>query len=234
MSNKQPPVIAVDGPSGTGKGTLCGRLAANLGCHLLDSGSLYRVLGYVARQKNISLDDVESLVEEAKKLDLTFEKKGELVSILLGGEDISAQIRTEESGNMASKVAAIPEVREALFERQKAFQKAPGLVADGRDMGTVVFPQADLKIYLTASQDRRAERRYKQLKDKGNDVNVRQLLEEITREIAERDERDSQREVAPLKPADDAIVIDTSDLDIDEVEAKVMALVIARGFIVPD
>ena len=234
MSNKQPPVIAVDGPSGTGKGTLCGRLAANLGCHLLDSGSLYRVLGYVARQKNISLDDVESLVEEAKKLDLTFEKKGELVSILLGGEDISAQIRTEESGNMASKVAAIPEVREALFERQKAFQKAPGLVADGRDMGTVVFPQADLKIYLTASQDRRAERRYKQLKDKGNDVNVPQLLEEITREIAERDERDSQREVAPLKPADDAIVIDTSDLDIDEVEAKVMALVIARGFVVPD
>ena len=156
------------------------------------------------------------------------------MSILLGGEDISTQIRTEESGNMASKVAAIPEVREALFERQKAFQKLPGLVADGRDMGTVVFPQADLKIYLTASQDRRAERRYKQLKDKGNDVNVPQLLEEITREIAERDERDSQREVAPLKPADDAIVIDTSDLDIDEVEAKVMALVIARGFIVPD
>ena len=234
MSKKQPPVIAVDGPSGTGKGTLCGRLAANLGCHLLDSGSLYRVLGYVARQKNISLDDVESLVEEAKKLDLTFEKKGELVSILLAGEDISAQIRTEESGNMASKVAAIPEVRAALFERQKAFQKSPGLVADGRDMGTVVFPQADLKIYLTASQDRRAERRYKQLKDKGNDVNVPQLLEEIAREIAERDERDSQREVAPLKPADDAIVIDTSDLDIDEVEAKVMALAIERGFVVPD
>ena len=234
MSKKHPPVIAVDGPSGTGKGTLCGRLAANLGCHLLDSGSLYRVLGYVAAQKTISLDDVDSLVREAEKLDLTFEKKGELVSILLGGEDISAQIRTEESGNMASKVAAIPEVRAALFERQKAFQKSPGLVADGRDMGTVVFPQADLKIYLTASQDRRAERRYKQLKDKGNDVNVRQLLEEITREIAERDERDSQREVAPLKPADDAIVIDTSDLDIDEVEAKVMALVIARGFVVPD
>ncbi len=230
----QAPVIAVDGPSGTGKGTLCGRLAENLGCHLLDSGSLYRVLGYVARQKNIPLDDIDSLVEEAGKLDLTFEKKGELVSILLAGEDISVQIRTEESGNMASKIAAIPEVRSALFERQKAFQKEPGLVADGRDMGTVVFPQADLKIYLTASPDRRAERRYKQLKDKGNDVNVPQLLTEIAREIAERDERDSQREVAPLIPADDAIVIDTSDLDIDEVEAKVMALVLARGFVVPD
>lgn len=226
----QAPVITVDGPSGTGKGTLCGRIASNLGCHLLDSGSLYRVLGYVARQKNIPLDDIDSLVEEAGKLDLTFEKKGELVSILLAGEDISAQIRTEESGNMASKVAAIPEVRTALFERQKAFQKEPGLVADGRDMGTVVFPQADLKIYLTASQDKRAERRYKQLKDKGIDVNVPQLL----REIAERDDRDSQREVAPLKPADDAIVIDTSDLDIDQVEVKVMALIIARGFVVPD
>jgi cytidylate kinase len=192
------------------------------------------VLGYVARQKNIPLNDIDSLVEEAGKLDLAFEKKGELVSILLDGEDISAQLRTEEIGNMASKVAAIPEVRTALFERQKAFQQEPGLVADGRYMGTVVFPQADLKIYLTASQDRRAERRYKQLKDKGNDVSVPQLLTEISREIAERDERDSQRAVAPLKPADDAIVIDTSDLDIDEVEAKVMELVIARGFAVPD
>ncbi len=230
MSNTQAPVITIDGPSGTGKGTLCGRIASNLGCHLLDSGSLYRVLGYVATQKNISLDDVESLEQEAEKLDLTFEKKGELVSILLDGVDISAQIRTEESGNIASKVAAIPEVRAALFERQKAFQQEPGLVADGRDMGTVVFPQADLKIYLTASQDKRAERRYKQLKDKGIDVNVPQLL----REIAERDDRDGQREVAPLKPADDAIVIDTSDLDIDQVEAEVMALVLARGFVVPD
>jgi len=229
MNKKQAPVITVDGPSGTGKGTLCGRIASNLSCHLLDSGSLYRVLGYVVTQKNIPLDDIDSLVEEAKKLDLTFEKKGELVSILLEGEDVSAQIRTEQSGNMASKVAAIPEVRTALFERQKAFQKSPGLVADGRDMGTVVFPQADLKIYLTASQDRRAERRYKQLKDKGNDVNLPQLLNEIAQEIAERDDRDSQREVAPLKPADDAIVIDTSDLDIDQVEAEVMALISFRN-----
>ena len=229
MTSKQVPVIAVDGPGGTGKGTLCGRLASKLGYHLLDSGSLYRVLAYVAGKKNIPLDDINSLVEEAGQLDLAFERSGELVSILLAGEDISAQIRTEESGNRASKIAVIPEVRTALLERQKAFQKLPGLVADGRDMGTVIFQQADLKIYLTASQDCRAKRRYKQLKDKGNDVNVPQLLKEIAREIAERDERDSQREVAPLKPADDAIVIDTSDLDIDQVEAKVMMLIKERG-----
>ena len=225
------PVITVDGPSGTGKGTLCGRLAENLGYHLLDSGSLYRVLAYVAEKKNIPLDDIGALVEEAHKLDLEFKKTDELVLILLDGEDISAQIRTEECGNMASKVAAIPDVRAALFDRQRAFQKKPGLVADGRDMGTVVFPQADLKIYLTASQKVRAERRYKQLNDKGNDVNVAHLLTEISREIAKRDARDSERQVSPLKPADDAIIIDTSHLGIDEVEAKVMATAKEKGLV---
>lgn len=219
------PVITVDGPSGTGKGSLCGLLAERLGWHLLDSGSLYRVLGYIAAEKKISLDDVITLEQEAIGLDLAFEKSGELVSILLERQDISAEIRTEQCGNMASKVAAIPEVRTALLERQKAFQQPPGLVADGRDMGTVVFPQAELKIYLTASQDVRAERRYKQLKDKGNNVNVAHLLEEI----AERDTRDSLRQVAPLKPAEDAIIIDTSDLPLKTVEEQVMKLAINKG-----
>jgi len=219
------PVITVDGPSGTGKGTLCGRLASNLGYHLLDSGSLYRVLAYIAGKKNIPLDDIDALVEEAHKLDLAFENTGELVSILLADEDISAQIRTEDCGNMASRVAAIPEIRMALLDRQRAFQTDPGLVADGRDMGTVVFPLADLKIFLTASQQIRAERRYKQLNDKENDVNVAHLLSEI----AERDDRDCKRQVAPLKPADNAIVVDTSNLSIAEVEAEVMTLIKERG-----
>ncbi len=221
MNRKHVPVITVDGPSGTGKGTLCGWLAKRLGWHLLDSGSLYRVLAYVAATRQIPIDEIDALADAAHTLDLSFRKDDELVSVLLSGKDISSEIRSEECGNLASKVASIPEVRTALLERQKAFRKLPGLVADGRDMGTVVFPDADLKIYLTASPEVRAERRYKQLKDKGNDVNVAHLL----REIAERDLRDSQRQVAPLKPAEDAIVIDTSDMDIDEVEAEVMALV---------
>ncbi len=225
MTNNNIPVITVDGPSGTGKGSLCGRLAETLGFHLLDSGSLYRVLAYVVSKEKISIEDIASIVEQAGKLDLSFEKKGELVSILLSGEDVSAQIRTEESGNKASKIAIIPDVRAALFERQKAFQMSPGLIADGRDMGTVVFPKADLKIYLTASAEQRAKRRHKQLKDKGNDVTVAQLLNDI----AERDQRDSQRQVAPLKPAADAIVIDTTNLGIEEVEAQVRALIEERG-----
>ena len=225
MKANQVPVITVDGPSGTGKGTLCGLIAKQMGFHLLDSGSLYRVLGYVVQQKEISFDDIDSIVAEALALDLSFVKQGELVSILLSGEDISAQVRTEEGGNLASKVAVILEVRAALFERQKAFQMAPGLVADGRDMGTVVFPDAILKIYLTASAEERAKRRHKQLKDKGNDVNVAQLLNEIS----ERDKRDSQRQVAPLKPADDAIIINTTNIGIDVVEAQVLALIEERG-----
>ncbi len=224
-ATKSFPVIAVDGPSGTGKGTLCGRLAEQLGWHLLDSGSLYRILGLIISDKNITLDDLERITKEALNMDLSFINSGELVSILLNGKDVTDQIRTETAGNLASKIAVIPEVRAALYERQKAFQKAPGLIADGRDMGTVVFPQADLKIYLTASPDIRAKRRYKQLKDIGNNVTVAQLLAEI----AERDERDSQRQIAPLKPADDAIVIDTSNLGIDDVEAKVMSLIAKYG-----
>lgn len=219
--NSKAPVITVDGPGGTGKGTLCGHLSEILGWHLLDSGALYRVLGYAVQQKQVNLEDIPSLVKTAHELDLDFKKSGELVSVLLEGKDISAQIRTEESGNIASKVAAIPEVRVALFERQQSFRQSPGLVADGRDMGTVIFPDADLKIFLTASPEVRARRRYKQLKEKGNDANLAHLLEEI----AERDRRDSQRQVAPLKPAEDAVIIDTSDLSIEQVIAKVLTLV---------
>lgn len=218
------PVITVDGPGGTGKGTLCGQLSELLGWHLLDSGALYRVLGYAAQQQRVNLEDIPSLEKTALELDLDFKKSGELVSVLLEGKDISAQIRTEESGNIASKVAAIPEVRSALFQRQQSFRQPPGLVADGRDMGTVIFPDADLKIFLTASPEVRAGRRYKQLKEKGNDANLAHLLEDI----AERDRRDSQRQVAPLKPAKDAIIIDTSDLSIEQVIAKVLVMVKER------
>ncbi len=214
------PVITVDGPSGTGKGTLCGRVAYSLGWNLLDSGALYRVLGHAAQRDHISFENTEALVAAAHDLDLAFVQTGDWIEVRLNGQDISSEIRTETAGNSASKVAAIPAVRDALFNRQLAFQKAPGLVADGRDMGTVVFPNAELKIYLTASADVRAQRRYKQLKQKGIDANLAHLLNEI----AERDQRDAGREVAPLKPAEDAILIDTSDLTIDQVTQKVLML----------
>lgn len=214
------PVITVDGPSGTGKGTLCGRVAYSLGWNLLDSGALYRVLGHAAQRDHISFENTEALVAAAHDLDLAFVQTGDWIEVRLNGQDISSEIRTETAGNSASKVAAIPAVRDALFNRQLAFQKAPGLVADGRDMGTVVFPNAELKIYLTASADVRAQRRYKQLKQKGIDANLAHLLNEI----AERDQRDAGRKVAPLKPAEDAILIDTSDLTIDQVTQKVLML----------
>lgn len=214
------PVITVDGPSGTGKGTLCGRVAYSLGWNLLDSGALYRVLGHAAQRDHISFENTEALVTAAHDLDLAFVQTGDWIEVRLNGQDISSEIRTETAGNSASKVAAIPAVRDALFNRQLAFQKAPGLVADGRDMGTVVFPNAELKIYLTASADVRAQRRYKQLKQKGIDANLAHLLNEI----AERDQRDAGRKVAPLKPAEDAILIDTSDLTIDQVTQKVLML----------
>lgn len=214
------PVITVDGPSGTGKGTLCGRLAASMGWHLLDSGALYRVLGHAAQQQDIALTDVSALATCATDLELRFEQTGDWIAVYLAGEDVSSAIRTETAGNAASKVAAIPAVRDALFDRQKAFRQAPGLIADGRDMGTVVFPDAGLKIYLSASADVRAQRRYKQLKEKGIDANLAHLLDEIT----ERDRRDAERTVAPLKPANDAVLIDTSDLSIDQVTEQVLKL----------
>lgn len=216
------PVITIDGPSGSGKGTVAQRLAHELGWHYLDSGAIYRVLALAALQHGLPLDDEQALAELAKALDLVFELTADDLTVRLEGRDVSLAIRSEEAGNAASKVAALPQVREALLQRQRDFQKAPGLVTDGRDMGTVVFPQAPFKVYLTASAEERALRRHKQLKEKGIDSN----LSDLTKEIAERDVRDSQRTVAPLRPADDALVIDSTELNIQSVLDEVRALVL--------
>jgi CMP/dCMP kinase len=217
------PIITVDGPSGTGKGTICSYLADWLQWHFLDSGALYRVLALAAEKHQIKSDDEENLEKLAENLNVEFKvgKAGALVDVLLDGEMVTDDIRTETCGNAASVIAPIMNVRQALLSRQRAFHKAPGLIADGRDMGTVVFPEATLKIYLTASAEERAKRRYKQLKEKGISANLRDL----SAAIAERDERDSTRAASPLKPAEDAIVIDTSTLDIDAVVAKISELV---------
>lgn len=216
------PVITIDGPSGSGKGTVAQRLAHELGWHYLDSGAIYRVLALAALQHQLSLEDEAALSQLAQELDLVFELTARDLTVWLEGQDVSLAIRSEEAGNAASKVAALPQVRAALLQRQRDFQKAPGLVTDGRDMGTVVFPQASFKVYLTASAEERARRRLKQLKEKGIDSN----LSDLTKEIAERDIRDSERTVAPLKPADDALVIDSTALNIQAVLDKVRALVL--------
>lgn len=188
------PVMTIDGPSGAGKGTLCQLLAEKLGWHLLDSGAIYRVLALAALHHDVELDAEAALVPLAANLDVQFQVDAEQVKVVLEGEDVSRTIRTEEVGNAASKIAAFPRVREALLRRQRAFRQAPGLIADGRDMGTVVFPEAEVKIFLDASAEERAQRRYKQLQDKGFDVNFERLLTEIR----ERDDRDRNRAVAPL------------------------------------
>ncbi|MFV2003624.1 MAG: (d)CMP kinase [Gammaproteobacteria bacterium] len=228
MSETAVPVICLDGPSGVGKGTICLAVAEHLGWHILDSGSLYRVTALQVSRlfPNNDVDSInESQVFEiARELSIEYaQDNGELV-VLLDGEDITQLIRNEEIGAIASQVAAIPVVREALLARQRAFLKMPGLVADGRDMGTVVFPDAILKIYLTASAEERAQRRYKQLKDKGIDVNLSSLVEELRL----RDERDMNRQAAPLKPASDAIIIDTTTLSIEQVTDEVMNWVAQR------
>lgn len=209
-----PPVITIDGPGGSGKGTVASRLAKQLGWHFLDSGALYRLvaLAVLAECGDQSVDD-SSIGQIARNLDADFQYRDGAVVILLNGQEVGDQLRTEAVGNMASIVAAIPQVRSALVDRQRAFQRPPGLVADGRDMGTVIFPDAPLKVFLTASAEERAKRRYKQLKEKGENVNLSRLF----REIEERDERDRKRSVAPLRPASDAIVIDSTELSVPEV-----------------
>lgn len=217
QSSQAIPVITLDGPGGVGKGTISALLAKEVGWHYLDSGALYRLTALACQQKGTDFSDTEQIAQVAENLNVEFLPAG---GILLDGQEVEALIRTEDAGANASKVAAIPSVREALFKRQKAFLQSPGLVADGRDMGTSIFPDADLKVFLTASADERAKRRYKQLIEKGINVNI----ESLRKEIQERDERDMNRSASPLKPAEDAHIIDTSELDIDEVFQEVMRL----------
>jgi cytidylate kinase len=220
------PVLAIDGPGGSGKGTVGQILAQRLGWHFLDSGALYRVVGVVATRERVSLDDRPALARLATSMDIRFVPRtdGGAAAVLLHGEEIGDQLRTEESGKLASIVAAIPEVRSALLQKQHSFRRLPGLVADGRDMGSTVFPDAILKVYLSASPEVRAERRYKQLIDKGFNVNLPRLLDEIR----ERDARDAGRAVSPLKPAHDACILDTSQLDISGVVERVYGLLLQR------
>ena len=217
------PVITIDGPSGSGKGTVCRLLADKLGWDVLDSGAIYRVLSLAALHHQIALDNEEALVPLAANLDVQFlvDSQTNAGKVILEGEDVTSTIRNEEVGAAASKVAALPRVREALLRRQRAFKTERGLIADGRDMGTVVFQDAPLKIYLTASAQERARRRYVELNERGLDVTLSGLLQDIQA----RDDRDMNRAVAPLVPADDAIEIDTSELNAQQVFDKVITLV---------
>jgi len=221
------PVIAIDGPSGVGKGTLSRHLALFLGFHLLDSGALYRLVALSAESQSVSLDDEAGLARVAAQLDVEFRlaEDDEVAEVLLGGRLVGKALRSERCGDNASRIAAYPQVRQALLARQRAFRRPPGLVADGRDMGSVVFADAELKIYLTASVEERAQRRYKQLIGKGIGVNLAPLLGEISA----RDKRDRERSVAPLKPALDAVVIDTTTLGTDDVFEQVMRIASERG-----
>jgi len=215
------PVIAVDGPSGSGKGTVCRLVARALGWHLLDSGALYRLVALAGDRAGLDASDQAGHAALAGLLDIRFDvDEAGAERVLLDGEDITRELRSEKAGNAASRVAAWPDVRKALFQRQRRFMQPPGLVADGRDMGSVVFRDAGLKIFLTASAEERARRRHKQLKEKGLGVN----LAALSAEISERDRRDATREVAPLVACEDAVVIDSTALDIDAVVERVLEL----------
>jgi cytidylate kinase len=214
------PIVTIDGPSGSGKGTISREVAAHAHWHLLDSGALYRLVALAGIERGLEAADVTGHAALAQAMDVSFGSGPQGERVTLGGRDVTADLRSEIAGQGASRVAAWTPVRQTLLARQKAFARPPGLVADGRDMGTVVFPEAELKVFLTASPEERAARRYKQLKDKGSGVS----LAALSREIAERDLRDSTRAVAPLKPAPDAHVIDSTGLGIAEVVARVLAL----------
>lgn len=209
------PVLTIDGPSGAGKGTVSRAIAKRLGWHYLDSGAIYRALAEAGLRRNVDLDDVPGIVKVAGEMALEFQCDDEL-SVILNGENITARIASEQCGDAASRIAAYPDVRRVLLEKQRAFRRPPGLVADGRDMGTVVFPGAEFKIFLTASAAARAERRHKQLIEKGIDARLRKIVEEME----ERDRRDKERSTAPLRKADDALLIDSSEMTVKEVIAR--------------
>lgn len=218
---ESPPVLTIDGPSGAGKGTVSRIVASRLGWNYLDSGALYRAVGVAASWADLDLSDASALVRCAFDTRIDFVDSPERgLRVRVNEVDATDELRLETTGAVASAIAAIPEVRAALKERQRAFRKAPGLVADGRDMGTVIFPDAQYKVFLTASAEERAVRRHKQLKEKGVSV----IFSDLLREIMARDARDAQRAVAPLRPADDAVLIDTTGLDIEQVVARVLDL----------
>ncbi|HEY8230087.1 MAG TPA: (d)CMP kinase [Rhodanobacteraceae bacterium] len=222
-TNDSVPVLTIDGPSGSGKGTIARAVADRLGWHMLDSGAIYRAVGHAAGAKDLDVSDAQAVARCAAETRIEFHDPGDGgdTRVIIDGEDATDEIRTETAGAAASAIAALPEVRKALVDKQLAFRKPPGLVADGRDMGTVIFPDAPFKVFLTASAAERAERRYKQLKSKGLDVTLRSLLHEI--EL--RDARDASRTVAPLRPAADAVVIDTTGQPIPRVVDRVLAVV---------
>ncbi|MDD6911290.1 (d)CMP kinase [Actinobacillus minor] len=220
-------IITVDGPSGAGKGTLCYALAQKLGFDFLDSGAIYRITALAATKKAIPLDDENALAEIGQNLDVQFIPQDGEVNVILNGENVGDQIRTAEAGQNASKVAAFPKVRQALLQRQRDFASEKGLIADGRDMGTVVFPEAQIKLFLDASAEERAKRRVKQLQSKGFNAN----FDEILAEIKERDFRDRNRAVAPLVPAADALLLDSTNLSIDEVIQQALNYISSKGIL---
>lgn len=221
----QVPVIAIDGPTGSGKGTVSRGLARRLNWNLLDSGALYRLVALAARRRGVSLDDVAGLVSVAETMAVEFSLAGDAEQIMLDSQDVTLALRTEDAGMAASQVGAVSEVRAALLDRQRGFAGPPGLVADGRDMGTVVFPQSALKVFLTADPQERAARRYKQLSEKGIDVS----LATLSREIVERDQRDANRPIAPLRPAADARVLDSTGLTAEQVIETVLGWIDEAG-----